>query len=185
MKKIKLKKGAVVLTMVAALGLAVYLNYYFADGVKVNTDTENKGNLGEAIFVEKENEESAGDESVAVDTKVNYFAQARKNRETARDEAIDMIKDIAADIKTNAEAAKTAADKITALTEAVVRESKIEDIIKAKGFEDCVVYIADDNCTVVVKGKDLTPAQSLQITEIVTAQSKISAQKINIMAVNS
>ena len=57
--------------------------------------------------------------------------------------------------------------------------------MKAKGMEDCVAYIAGDNCSVVVKAESLTGAQTLQITEIVTAQTKIPAQNINIMAVKS
>lgn len=57
--------------------------------------------------------------------------------------------------------------------------------IKAKGFADCVVYIEGENCNVVVKADSLQPQQTIQITEIVTAQSKIVAQNIKISNVNS
>ena len=43
MKKIFFKKQALVLTLVAALGVAVYLNYSFADrGVAAKGDTSGK-----------------------------------------------------------------------------------------------------------------------------------------------
>lgn len=188
MKKVLFKKQALILTLVAALGVAVYLNYYFSDhGLSVGKgDTASGGNLGEAIFVNDSSDTTETDSSaLAVGTKVSYFDQARKNREQAREEAVDIIKDIAADLQSDSSAAQKVLDQTTALAKAVERESNIEGLIKAKGFEDCVVYIADGNCSVVVKADNLTQAQTLQISEIVSAQSDIVAQNINIMAVNS
>lgn len=183
MKKFVFKKQALVLTLVAALGLAVYLNYHFA-GNSIPTNTEDGKTLGEALFVTDEDKDTKKEDSVSVSTKTDYFAQARENREKAREEAIDIVKDIAADMQTNSDAAGEVLKKVTAIAAAVEREAKLEGLIKAKGFADCVVYLADEACSVVVKGKDLTPTQTMQITEIVTAQTGISAQKINIMAVN-
>ena len=60
------------------------------------------------------------------------------------------------------------------------QESKIESLIKSKGFADCVVYIEGENCSIVVRSEGLKPQESVQITEIVTTQSKIVAQNINI-----
>lgn len=190
MKKFTFKKQALVLTLVAALGIAVYLNYYFSDhGLTVGGNGNTGTNLGEAVFVTDDNNTDEGakkeDEAVSVGAQVNYFEQARKNRETARDEAVDIIKDIAADIKTDSTAAEKALTQTAALADAVTREAKVEGLIKAKGFADCVVYIADESCSVVVKAETLTGAQTLQISEIVTAQTEIPAQKINIMAINS
>lgn len=186
MKKIFLKKQALVLTLVAALGTAVYLNYYFADhGIQTDGAAADK-TLGEAVYVTDEAADGEkGEDAVAVGARVSYFEQARKNREKVRDEAVDLIKDIAADIQTDAEASKKALEKTTAIADAVTAETRIEELVKAKGLEDCVAYIAEDNCSVVVKAESLTNAQTLQIAEIVTAQTAIPAQNINIMAVKS
>ena len=182
MKKFTFKKQALVLTLVAALGVAVYLNYYFSDHAP-----QTSGNLGEAIFV-NDDTDLKGDgekETVSVGAQANYFEQARKNRETAREEAVDIIKDIAADMKSDEKAAQKVVDQTELLTAAIAGETKIEGLFKAKGFEDCVAYIAQEGCSVVVKADNLTGAQTLQITEIVTAQTGIPAQKINIMSINS
>lgn len=181
MKKMTFKKRGLVLTLVAALGVAVYLNYYFSDHT---IGAVGGGTLGEAVFVDDANDH-AGEEGdvVSVGAQVNYFDQARKSRETARDEAVALMKDMAADLKGDSKAAAEVAAKTTALADAVTQETKIEGLIKAKGFADCVAYIADGGCSIVVKGDNLTGAQTLQITEIVTAQSGVSAQKINIMAI--
>ena len=52
MKQFLKKKQLMMVALVAALGMAVYLNYYFAAGVP-STDTTGKddGNLGDAQFV--------------------------------------------------------------------------------------------------------------------------------------
>ncbi len=188
MKKVFFKKQALILTLVAALGIAVYLNYYFSDrGLSVGqNDTGSGGNLGEAIFVnDSEDPETEDPSSVEVAGKVSYFDQARKNREEAREEAVDLIKDIAADLQADSSAAQKVIDQSAALVKAIERESNIESLVKAKGFEDCVVYIADENCTVVVKTEALTPAQTLPISEIVASQAGVPAENINILAVNS
>lgn len=186
MKKFLLKKQALIFTLVAALGVAVYLNYYFSDnGLTVGTPDKN-GTLGEAVFVDDGKDGGASEQqSVAVDSKISYFDTARKNREKARDEAVNLMKDVAADIATDKTAAQKALDTATAIGDAVTREVRIEELVKAKGFGDCVVFIADKKCTVAVKADTLDATQSLQISEIVSAQSGISAQNINIMAVKS
>ena len=52
-----------------------------------------------------------------------------------------------------------------------------------KGFTDCVVYIEDKNCQIVVRSEGLQMQDTVQITEIVTSQSDITAQNINIVPV--
>ena len=89
------------------------------------------------------------------------------------------------DVKATDAIKKQAREKTEAVAAAIEQESKIESLIKAKGFADCVVYIEGENCNVVVKADSLQPQQTIQITEIVTAQSKIVAQNIKISNVNS
>ena len=74
-------------------------------------------------------------------------------------------------------------EKAAAIAASVEQENSIESLIKAKGFADCVAYISDGECNLVVKADELKPQEAVQITEIVTTQSKIVAQNIHIVAV--
>ena len=181
------KKQVLLATLIVALGLAVYLNYYFStqnpDVLNTNTSTTSKDNLGDAQYVNG-SAVSEPPESDAADPD-DYFAQARLNRENARTDALDVIKDMMNDVKATDEIKKQAAEKAAAVAAAIEQESKIESLIKAKGFADCVVYIEGENCNVVVKSDGLKPQESVQITEIVTTQSNIVAQNISIGTVNS
>ena len=70
-----------------------------------------------------------------------------------------------------------------AASAAVEQESKIESLVKAKGFADCVAYIEDDKCNIVVRSDNLKDTEALQITEIVIAQSDITADNVKIVTV--
>ena len=180
------KKQVLLATLIVALGLAVYLNYYFANKaptVPTGTGTSSSDkNLGDAQYVGNPSTVSGGDTSTTEDPS-DYFVQARLNRAHARQEQLDIVKDMMNDVKATDEIKKQAADKVEAVTKAIEQESKIESLIKAKGFTDGVVYIEDKNCQIVVRSEGLQMQDTAQITEIVTSQSDITAQNINIVPV--
>lgn len=183
------KKQVLLATLILALGVAVYLNYYFSvqqpsvvgTGGKPSTSTTGK-NYGDAQFVGNNKTSKPGTSTTAVNAS-DYFVQARQNREKARDEAMDMIKDMMNDVKATDAIKQEALEKIDAIAKDIERESKIENLIKAKGFKDCVVYIEDKSCHVVVRSEGLQPQEAVQITEIITTQSEVPATNINILTV--
>lgn len=195
------KKQVMLATLAVALGLAVYLNYYFAqqelgpdkttgDSAVSQSTTATGGNLGDSQYVnasttdqnEGEEGESEPTEAAAV---LPYFQQARANRESAREESLSILQELANDVKSSQAVIDDATAKIAAVAQAVEQESKIESLVKAKGFADCVAYIEGENCNVVVQADGLTAAQTLQISEIITAQSDVLTGNIKITAINS
>ena len=178
------KKQVLLATLIVALGVAVYLNYYFSSQQPPTTDVNGRPtsstssrNMGDAQFVGNSSVVSSPESTVDAN---DYFVQARLSRESAREEALDIVKDMMNDVKATDDVKKQAAEKAAAIAQAVEQESKIESLIKSKGFADCVVYIEGENCSIVVRSEGLKPQESVQITEIVTTQSKIVAQNINI-----
>lgn len=179
------KKQVLLAVLVAALGVAVYLNYYFASqnplasqtGTSATGETAGK-HLGDSLYV-------GATTGQTEPTSADYFETARRNRKNAREEALEILQDTLQDVTLSEEAQKEALDRVAALTSAVERESALEALILAKGFADCVVYIDGDHCHVVVKAEALDAGQSVQILEIVTTQSRAPAENIDIVAVNS
>lgn len=175
------KKQVVLACLIAALGVAVYLNYYFSTQkpvVDTGGNTSSIGDhLGDSQFVNNPS-------TVTTQPDPNdYFVQARLNRETARTQALDIIKDMMNDVKATDEVKTQAMEKAAAVAQAIEQEGKIESLIKAKGFADCVVYIEDENCHVVVRSGELATDQRMQILEIITDQSKVVAQNVKIVTV--
>jgi len=191
MKKFFGKKQVMIATLAVALGLAVYLNYYFAqqelplrEDTATNATRYTGDNLGDSQYVNGSATANSETDPTAPASSP-YFRQARESRQAAREESLQMLRDLANDVTASQQTVDETAEKIVAVAAAVDQESKIESLIRAKGFEDCVVFIEGENCNVVVQSDGLTPAQTLQISEIVTAQSSVKSENIKISAINS
>ena len=171
------KKHIIVACLTLILGVAVYMNYAFAsvedeitaDSVAAS-ETVEVSNYGEAAFVSSEGEN-------------DYFAQVRLARMTSRDEAVETLSSIlgGGDISDEENAIYTnEAMTLSALSES---ENTIESLIKAQGFQDCVVYLNDTSANIVVKSDGLIPAEAAQIKDILLTEVTIPAENIRIFEV--
>ena len=165
--------GAVVLT-VAAIGVNVVIvtsskdtgfNYDQSAGMDAgNSQTENKNPSGDT---EK--------------TEDSYFSSVQVSRQRTRDEAIEVLQSVVDNAASTETAKNEALAQIGKLAEVMETESKIETLIVAKGFEECVAVISDGTVSIVVRSDGLLPAQISQINEIVYEQSGISPTNIKII----
>lgn len=179
------KKQVLLSALVVALGLAVYLNYSFGgdhpltgSSGKLSTSATTVKNLGDSKYV------SATTAKPSAGT-TDYFTTARKNREQSREEEIELLQDLLADATMSDDAKQQTMAKLEAVTDAIGQENKIESLILAKGFADCVVYMSGDEANVVVKSESLSQEQTCRILDIVLAQSEVSADKVNISNVKN
>ena len=189
MKKFFAKKQWMMVALVAALGVAVYLNYYFTNeptlsaGADTSSPSSDDGALGDAYFVngvvgDVPKEDASTDETQTED----YFDQARASRIAAGEESLRLVQETLGRADATAEEKKQAQELASAVAQRVLQESNIENLILAKGFADSVVFIDGDACSVVVKAQQLQQQESLQILEIVMAHGKIAADKVQITA---
>jgi len=182
MKQYFKKKQWMALSLVAAMGVAVYLNYALSGDPSLAVNGENQEysqepegeNLGDATFV--------GTDVSDPPAPLGYFDQARENRAIAREEALGLIQDVLDNAQTPAEEKQSATQKATAIAENILQESNIESLLMAKGFTDSVVYIDGERCSVVVQAESLQQQESLQIMEIVVSQSSVKPEQVQIMA---
>lgn len=187
------KRQLVLAALVVALGAAVYLNWQFSGDnqlLATNTVTSQK-ELGEAQLVNaslpssSSSEVSSGaddsSEPSQADTGSSYFTEARLNRQKARDEAVELLEKVLGDAKSSDEAKKDAVAQAAVIAQNVLKESNIENLIKAKGFEDCVVFLQSGECSVVVKVKESSANTAVVIKDIVAGQSGVSYDKIKIV----
>lgn len=91
-----------------------------------------------------------------------------------------LLEELLGSAQATAEQKQTAQKQATAIAENVLQESNIENLILAKGFADCVVFIDGDHASVVVASTDLQQKESLQILQIVVAQSGVEAKNVQI-----
>ncbi len=164
------KRNLVIALAVVLVGVAVCLNIIFFSNRDKGFDDYGKS----AGMTEETGEQNVVNE---VDS---YFSATQINRQRARDEAIEVLQEVAASAESD-DAAKTQALKdINTLALQMEKESNIEALIVAKNFEQCVAVLNGEKCVIVVKSTALTPAQLAQINEIVYEQAGIKPVNINI-----
>ena len=196
------KKNFVILAMLVVVCGAVILNYQFQneDAKLAATDViengeENKDKiLGEALLVNGGKEGEKTDETqkpedegeskeTASSVKGDYFAEARVNRQQTRDEAIELLKSITGDQNNSDDVKKKAADDLAAIAATMEKEASIETLVKAKGFEDCLLGLSENNVSVMVKTAGLEAPQVAQIKEIVISETALPGSSITIIEI--
>ncbi len=173
------KKQILLAGMTLVLGLAIYINYaYSSSGGKIKATDVVKNqsvNYGESQLVSKDTT-AQGD----------YFAKARIDRTTSRDEAIQTLKTIIGGGDATEEERKTASQQAQTMTGLMETESKVESLVKAAGFKDCVVYLDGKNANVVVKtdAKDgLLASEAAKIKDILLSEVSVPNENIRIFDV--
>lgn len=173
------KRNAVVAAVLVLVCAAIYLNGRYAAKVE-----EPNKVLGQSTQVDAPMEEA---EEVSAEAKPSdYFATARLTRKQARDSAISLLREASEDPDADSETASEAAKSIQTLASYTLSEAQIENMITAKGYADCVVFLADDSVSVVVSTETdgLQTEDVARITDIVKQETGLPAEKIKILEVN-
>ena len=170
------KKQLILAGMTLVLGTAIYVNYAISASTKIKETgkiSSQTVNYGEA-------------ELVNADGKEDYFAKARIERTTARDKAQDTLKNIISGGDSTDEEKSVASKDAAAMSSLIQSEAKIESLVKAAGFEECVTYLDGDNANIVVKtdADGLNGAQAAQIKDILLNEVDVPNENIRIFDVN-
>jgi len=168
------KKHIILACLTLVLGVAVYVNYVFAQtDIRLEptlTDADEVANYGEAEYVSTDETDS-------------YFAQARIERTKKRDEAnVALQTMLGGGDLTEEEILAMKQDAIEA-SKLVESESVIENLIKAQGFSDCVVYLDGESANIVVKSDGLVPSEAAQIKNILLGEVSVPTENITIFEV--
>ena len=114
----------------------------------------------------------------------SYFQTYRSDRESMRDQEMLYYDAIIASDSSSEEAISNAEEARLSLISQMEKELVVEGLIKAKGFEDCVITISDNNVNAVVKASSLTSSQVAQIVSVIqTELSTINLPNIKIIPV--
>ena len=124
---------------------------------------------------------SGGEESVAA----SYFAEARLTRQVSRDEALQLLQTAATAETASQETIDSAMSAISAMATTSMKEAQIENLLIAKEFSDCVVYIGDGRITVAVPAPEegLSEDAVARITDIICSETDYEASQLSIIQV--
>ena len=169
-------------SLVLVLGIAVYLNWTFGGkngGLDITDQLEAGKNYGDAQYVDANTGENQDDLEVNA-AGSSFFSEARLTRQQSRDSAIDTLTQMFQDSSLSDEQKSQLAVKAAGVAEAIETEGKIENMIKAKGFSDCMVYIDGDRVDALIKTNGLLKEEVAQIKDILIAETGAIEENISI-----
>lgn len=116
---------------------------------------------------------------------MEYFSEARLTRQVSRDEALELLQSAASAETASQETIDTAMSAISAMATSSMKESQIENLLLAKDFADCVVYIGNDKVTVAVPApqEGLSEESVARITDTILSETEYTAAQLSIIEV--
>ncbi len=184
------KRNAVVAAIALFVCAAVYLNWSYEQEAAVGKtlgESTMVGKTGDPLLPPKEGEQQSEQEQGAdggENAPSSYFANARLNRQQARDSALTLLQDAANDTADQAVKDQTSA-AIQTMADYTVTEAQIENLVVAKGYAECVAFIGEDSLSLAVAAPEegLTDVDTARIVDVVGQVSDFTAGQIKIIAV--
>ena len=182
MKKIIHKNQVVITTLAVLIAIAGYVSYDRKSGGAEETKTV--ANMKEDALsdgMEDNYDDIAADisdgESMAL-ASTESGEEPTDAGETVLTSAVAASADYAAQVKLNREQVQAAIDEMVTMTDLAEKESNAEMMLEAKGFQNVVVSITDEECDVVLDMGDVTDAKRAQVEDIVKRKTGVAAENI-------
>ena len=157
------KKQIVLAALVVALGLAVFVNWYYSStGTEIFP--EGAANSGENVSADVPDGQA---DFVGNSDDGEYFASVRLTRDTAHAQALDELQTVLTNASEDSDAAARTAEAIEELTGVIKMESDIEGLVNGRTGSPCVAVISDNSVDIIVPSAQLTDMNVLAISDVV------------------
>ena len=196
------KKQIILTCMTLMLGIAVYVNYSLTkenvsdsnavtagadisskEKSKVNTSASDSGSDSAKTTSVSRDAVNYGESEFVNSSSDDFFAQARLERTTNRDAAVQTLQSIMGGGDITEDEMVTNALEAVEVSKLIESEGNIESLIKAQGIEDCVVYLDGESAKVVVRSDGLEKGQAASIKDIILGEVDVPAENIRIFEV--
>ena len=176
------KKNLVAAAVLLTVCGGIYANWKYGQEQAVSdlTDTLDENKILSSDMLVMADDGTTVDDSM--NTMTDYFAAVRLSRQEARDSAVTLLQEAMAygeesSLESNAE--------LEALVDVALQEAQIESLVIAKGYSDCVAYIANDAISVAVAAPEggLQQTDVAVIADIIISQSDYSMDQIYVVEV--
>lgn len=169
------KKQLLIFTLVGALGLSVFINWYYSNPKQdiVEPELTEKSNLGEAQYV---NSNSITDPN-------EFFDNANMNRTKAHDLAKENLNEIINNPNSSKETIDLAREKLFKISEQIKLEADIENIVKSQTNSQCLVTMSENNIEVILPKESINESLIVKIKNIILSKTELSSEQISIIEI--
>lgn len=119
--------------------------------------------------------------SEATESSKDYYTSSRLERENMYSEMLESYQKILDNSTTTSKQKEAAQEEIKKINDIKNAIMISENLIKTKGFEDCLVYSNDDSVNVIIKKEKLSKEDTAQIQSIIAREMNVKIANIHIM----
>lgn len=119
--------------------------------------------------------------SEATESSKDYYTSSRLERENMYSEMLESYQKILDSSTTTSKQKEAAQEEIKKINDIKNAIMISENLIKTKGFEDCLVYSNDDSVNVIIKKEKLSKEDTAQIQSIIAREMNVKIANIHIM----
>lgn len=117
--------------------------------------------------------------------KHEFFVEYRLERDRTRSQRIDMLRETVNNPNLSNEIRKEANRELMSVFRTMEKEMELENLIKAEGFKDTVVYLQEEKtATVTLQTPSLTPADREKLVTLFTRHTGIQEDNIAFICKN-
>ena len=183
------KKNLVAAAVLVTVCAGIYVNWLYTQDTSVvhladTLDTE-KVMSSDTLVLSEDMQAIASGEEVRT-TAEDYFAAVRLSRQEARDGAVNLLQEaMAYSTEDGGSKDVESAMELETIVETALSEARIESLVIAKGYADCVAYMTGDGISVAVSAPEggLQPEDVAVIADIVMTQSDYGMDTIRVVEV--
>lgn len=165
-------KRYLLLVFVLSCGVGLILAYL---------SLSNPLNNPERLLIEGQQVRDADDEftvSAVSVAEIDYFTEARMERMRSRSLAMDSLKGIAESSHYHESVRLDAQKNLMELIKRSEHELQIEELVRARGFTDCLALIHANGVTVVIRAGSLVLNDVAKVADIVKRVTGVSEEQI-------
>lgn len=204
MNKLKLKKGSVVIYVLAImLVTAGYWSYISKEAQTIQTvsmnqnetsgENTNDENLGDATLVsnneliqeekQQNGENTNKEETTNEETKEKdgYFEESKLSRDTMYSHTLETYQEILNNSNVSEAQKAIVTEEISKLNKEKNAIMICENLISTKGFSNCVIFANVDSISVIVEADELQTDEIAQIQNIISREMGAEPENIHIM----
>lgn len=111
----------------------------------------------------------------------DYFSSSKLERDTMYSQMLESYQKILDSTTTSSKQKEAAQKEITAINNTKNAIMISENLIKTKGFNDCIVYANDESINIVINKEELSKEDTAQIQSIIAREMNAKLENIHIM----
>ncbi|MEX2356541.1 MAG: SpoIIIAH-like family protein [Thermaerobacterales bacterium] len=112
----------------------------------------------------------------------SLFADGRIERDQSRSRRLESLEGMLDNANISSDIRSKAEEELLLLSQRITQEADVENLIRARGFEDAVVFLYPEAAVVIVRNDHLEQAQVAQLADLVLKVAGIPFEGISVMA---